>query len=242
MITRQVPRFPGAGDRRAYRLSHCPDLSPASPYATLPRVRAHSTGFFAVTTPSSRSPSPGCAPGKASTPPRSLVTFSTRTHDNRPLKKRLPSASMAALTRRALRFRRPHRDTPPGRPGPSSPVGFPDHSGVQPCAGHHRKALAVQRSGVQPTTIPVQADLNCLGEIGWDIQVGRQQIRCAGRQDRKDVIRPGHRRTAQTRTRACLGIPREGKAVGYLADGELEGASGQVTWCRRSRGPRAAPG
>ena len=67
-------------------------------------MRAHWRGFFAVTTPSSRSPSSGRASGKASIPPMIVPTFAASTHETRPLKKRLPSTSTVAFIRRAPRF------------------------------------------------------------------------------------------------------------------------------------------
>jgi len=74
------------------------------PRASRPKVRAHWTGFLAVTTPSSRRPSSGRACGKASIPPSILPTFAASTHETLPSKKRLPSTSMVARTRRARRF------------------------------------------------------------------------------------------------------------------------------------------
>ena len=74
------------------------------PQGIRPNVRAHWTGLRAVTTPSSRRPSSGRARGKASTPPSILPTFAASTQETLPLKKRLPSTSMAARTRRAPRF------------------------------------------------------------------------------------------------------------------------------------------
>src|SRR6266702_8557238 len=78
--------------------------SSARPNASLPKTRAQSTGFFAVTTPSSSSPSSGRAPGKASIPPSIVPTFAASTHETGPLKKRSPSTSTVAFIRRAPRF------------------------------------------------------------------------------------------------------------------------------------------
>ena len=74
------------------------------PTASRPNVRAHSAGFLAVTTPSSRRPSSGCACGKASTPPSILPTFAASTHDTFPTKEDLPSTFTDARARRAARF------------------------------------------------------------------------------------------------------------------------------------------
>ena len=76
----------------------------AWPSASLLKVRAHSAGFFAVTTPNSRSPSSGRACGKASIPPSTRPTLPASTQETWPLKKRSPSTSIVALTRRADRF------------------------------------------------------------------------------------------------------------------------------------------
>ena len=74
------------------------------PTASRPKVRAHWTQFLAVTTPSSRRPSSGCACGKASTPPSIFPTFAASTHDTLPAKKRLPSTFTVALAGRTARF------------------------------------------------------------------------------------------------------------------------------------------
>jgi hypothetical protein len=74
-----------------------------------------------------------------------------------------------------------------------APVGVRDHPGVKARARHHHEALAVDRSGVQPSPVPVQPDLHRLGEIGWHLEVRRQQVRGPGGQDRHRRAGPRHR-------------------------------------------------
>ena len=74
------------------------------PSAIRPNVRAHCTGVLAVTTPSSRRPSSGCACGNALTPPRISPTFAASTHATLPVKNSSPSTLILARTRRAPRF------------------------------------------------------------------------------------------------------------------------------------------
>ena len=72
------------------------------------------------------------------------------------------------------------------------PAGVLDHPCVEPGASHHREMLAVHRSGVQQALLTVQPGPYGLGEVGRDLQVRREEIRRAGRQDRQHGLRPGH--------------------------------------------------
>jgi hypothetical protein len=74
-----------------------------------------------------------------------------------------------------------------------APVGVGDHPRVETRARHHHKALAVDRPGVQPSPVPVQPDLDRLGQIVRHLQVGRQQVRGPGGQDRHRRAGPRHR-------------------------------------------------
>ena len=74
-----------------------------------------------------------------------------------------------------------------------APVGVGDHPGVEARARHHHEALAVDRSRVQPSPVPVQSDLHRLGEIVRHLQVRRQQVRGPGGQDRHRRVGPRDR-------------------------------------------------
>ena len=74
-----------------------------------------------------------------------------------------------------------------------APVGVGDHPRVEARARHHHEALAVHRPGVQPSPVPVQPDLDRLGEIVRYLQVGRQQVRGPRGQDRHRRVGPRHR-------------------------------------------------
>jgi hypothetical protein len=74
-----------------------------------------------------------------------------------------------------------------------APVGVGDHPRVEARARHHHEALAVDRSRVQPSSVPVQPDLDRLGEVVRHLQVRRQQVRGPRGQDRHRRIGPRHR-------------------------------------------------
>ena len=112
--SRQARRAPPSSSYGIFRPNRTLTLVPrvsstkgdrfAWPRASLLNVRAQSSGFLAVTRPSSSRPSSGRAWGKASMPPRIVPTFAASTHDTWPLKNRLPSTSTVAFTRCTLRF------------------------------------------------------------------------------------------------------------------------------------------
>ena len=79
------------------------------------------------------------------------------------------------------------------QPALRAPVGVGDHPRVEAGACHHREALAVHRTGVQPPPVPVQPDLYRLGEVVRNPQVRRQQVRGPRGQDRHRRVRPRHR-------------------------------------------------
>jgi hypothetical protein len=72
-------------------------------------------------------------------------------------------------------------------------VGVGDHPRVEARARHHHESLAVHRSGVQPSSVPVQPDLDRLGEIVRYLEVLRQQVRGPRGQDRHRRVGPRHR-------------------------------------------------
>jgi hypothetical protein len=74
-----------------------------------------------------------------------------------------------------------------------APVGVGDHPRIEARARHHHEALAVHRPRVQPSSVPVQPDLDRLGEIVRYLEVRRQQVRGSGGQDCHRRVGPRHR-------------------------------------------------
>ena len=72
-------------------------------------------------------------------------------------------------------------------------VGAVDHSGVESDAGHHGEALAVHGADVDPPAYAGEPDFDGRADLLGDAEVGRQQVRGAGGNDRKGGVGAGER-------------------------------------------------
>ena len=146
-----------------------------------------------MTTPSSSTPSSGCASSNASTPPNSLPTLPSRMQLASPSNQRAPSTSIFAPERLRAQVLRARPDV--GEPAEAvlqAAVGVADHARVEAGAGHHGEALAVDPPDVDAAraarTEPISTA--CL-DVLRDAEVGGEQVGGAGRDDRERRLVPG---------------------------------------------------
>ena len=72
-------------------------------------------------------------------------------------------------------------------------VGVADHQRVEAGAGHHREVLAVDLADVETPPVAVQADRDRGADVLRYLEVRREQVRGAGRDDRERDVGAGHR-------------------------------------------------
>ena len=90
--------------------------------------------------------------------------------------------------------------------------------GVEAGAGHDGEPLAVEAADVELPPLPAQADEDGLLDVLRDAEVGREQVRGAGREDRERRVRAGHRVDAALHR--AVAAPDE-EQLGPLGQGTL---------------------
>ena len=99
------------------------------------------------------------------------------------------------------------------------PVRLLDHGRVEAGAGHHGEPLAVEAADVELPPLPAEADGDGLLDVLRDAEVGREEVRSAGGEDRERRVRAGHRVDAALD--GAVAAPDE-EQLGPLVQGALQ--------------------
>ena len=74
-----------------------------------------------------------------------------------------------------------------------APFRLLDHRGVEAGAGHDGEPLPIEAAEVEHMAVTAEADRHGLLDVLRDAEVGREQVRSAGRENRERRVRAGHR-------------------------------------------------
>ena len=194
-------------------------------------------------------PSSGRASGNRSTPPKMSPRLPSRTQVALPSYQSAPSTSISAPNALRAQVARPAPQVRRAADPLLEVVGVADHRRVEPGAGHHGEALLAEAADVEPPAIAAQPDGDGALDVRGDPEVGREQVRRAGRQDREARVgageharctaapsRPRPRRTRARRPRRAPGRTCSGAFFAFGTSYQSGSSTPAASSTRRSSG------